>query len=193
MFSTNTIIGVKVDTTNIEDMKIQIVDGEGNVYEDCADPVSIVERKVVTIVKDRDGNIMVDNNIPNDMVVEIEPQVSYESSEAGKFEAGKVYCFKYCSCINTGETEKKMQWVYQGQYQVESLYKNEDEGTAFCVQKIGERLQVLSGGEYENITTDALALENASYQTWLKSRLNETISLELIDIPFLSVNACTNL
>ena len=81
-----------------------------------------------------------------------------------------------------------MLWVYQGQYQVEALYKNEDKDTAFCVQKIGPRLQVLSGGEFENIATDALALENASYQTWLKSRLNETISLELIDIPFLTVN-----
>ena len=169
-------------------MKLQIVDGNGNAYSDVPNPVSIVERKVVTIIKDTDGNIIVDNNIPNDTAVEIEPQVSYEASEPGKYEAGKVYCFKYCSCINTGETSKKMQWVYQGQYQIESLYKNEDEGTAFCVQKIGERLQVLSGGEYENIVTDALALENASYQTWQKSRLNETISLELIDIPFLSVN-----
>ena len=188
VFSTNTIIGIKVDTTNVEDMKILITDSEGNVYEDVPDPVSIVERKVITIIKDTDGNIIVDNNIPNDTAVEIEPQLSYEASEPGKYEAGKVYCFKYCSCINTGETEKKMQWVYQGQYQVESLYKNEDEDTAFCVQKIGERLQVLSGGEYDDITTDALALENASYQTWQKSRLNETISLELIDIPFLSVN-----
>ena len=188
VFSTNTIVGVKVDSTNIDDMKLHIVDEKGNVYEDCAEPISIVERKVVTVIKDKDGKIIIDKNIPNDMAVEIETLVSYEPSEPGKFEAGKVYCFKYCSCVNTGETEKKMQWVYQGQYQVEALYKNEDEDTAFCVQKIGERLQVLSGGEYDDIANDALALENASYQTWQKSRLNETISLELIDIPFLSVN-----
>ena len=31
-------------------------------------------------------------------------------------------------------------------------------------------------------------MENASYQTWLKSRLNETITLECMDIPFLEVN-----
>ena len=188
IFATNTIIGVKVNTKNIKNMKIQIVDGNGKAYSDVPDPISIVERKVFTVVKDKNGEIIIDNNIPNDMAVDIETQVSYEPSEAGKFEAEKVYCFKYCSCLNTGETEQKMLWVYQGQYQVEALYKNEDKDTAFCVQKIGPRLQVLSGGEFENIATDALALENASYQTWLKSRLNETISLELIDIPFLTVN-----
>ena len=188
VFSTNTIIGVKVDSDSIADMKIQIVDGNGNPYEDVPDPVSIVERKVSTVIKYEDGNIVVDKNPPSDMPIKIEPRVSYEASEAGKYKKKEVYCFKYCSCINTDETEKKMLWVYQGQYQIEALCKNEDEDTAFCVQKIGPRLQVLSGGEFENITTDSLAQENAGYQTWLKSRLNETISLELIDIPFLTVN-----
>ena len=188
VFSTNTIVGVKVDTKNIKDMKLHIVDENGNAYEDCPDPISIVERKVTTIVKDKNGKVIIDDNAPNDMAIEIETQVTYEPSDPGKYEAEKVYCFKYCSCVNSGETEKKMLWVYQGQYQVEALYKNEDKDTAFCVQKIGERLQVLSGGEFENITSDGLAQDNAAYQTWLKSRLNETISLELIDIPFLTVN-----
>ena len=185
VLTNNMVIGVLVDTDNIENMMLSVVNSNGEII---VDPINIVERKVVTIVKDTSGDVIIDNNIPNDMAVEIEPQVFYASSEVGKFEAGKVYCFKYASCLNTGETEKHMYWVYQGQYQIEALYKNEDEDTAFCVQKIGERLQVLSGGEFENIMTDALAMENASYQTWLKSRLNETISLELIDIPFLSVN-----
>lgn len=179
----NIIVGVKVNSTNVDNMKLQISYNGGN-----TEAIDIVERNVNIIVKDQSGNIIVDTNIPNDSEVEVTTTVSYEPCVAGKFEAGKVYCFKYSKCLNTGEEESHMYWVYQGQYQVEALYKNEDEGTAFCVQKIGERLQVLSGGEYDNITTDALAMENASYQTWLKSRLNETITLECMDIPFLEVN-----
>lgn len=179
----NIIIGVKVNSTNIENMKIQVTYNGGS-----TDAINIVERSVNVIVKDQAGDIVVDTNVPNDSEVEVTTTVSYEPCAAGKFEAGKVYCFKYSKCLNTGEDESHMYWVYQGQYQVEALYKNEDEGTAFCVQKIGERLQVLSGGEFDDITTDALAMENASYQTWLKSRLNETITLECIDIPFLEVN-----
>lgn len=181
----NIIVGVKVNSTSIENMKLSITDTTDSVTTDA---IEIVERHVNVLVKDTNGNIIVDTNIPNDSEVEIETTVSFEPCEAGKFEADKVYCFKYMKCLNTGEEEAKMYWVYQGQYQVEALYKNEDEGTAFCIQKIGERLQVLSGGEFEDITTDSLAMENASYQTWLKSRLNETITLELVDIPFLEVN-----
>ena len=179
----NIIVGVKVNSTNVDNMKLQITYTGGS-----TEAIDIVERNVNVVVKDSAGQIIVDTNVPNDSEVEITTTVSYEPCAAGKFESGKVYCFKYSKCLNTGEDESHMYWVYQGQYQVEALYKNEDEGTAFCVQKIGERLQVLSGGEFDNITTDSLAMENASYQTWQKSRLNETITLECIDIPFLEVN-----
>ena len=179
----NIIVGVKVNSTNVDNMKLQITYNGGS-----TEAIDIVERNVNVVVKDSAGQIIVDTNVPNDSEVEITTTVSYEPCAAGKFESGKVYCFKYSKCLNTGEDESHMYWVYQGQYQVEALYKNEDEGTAFCVQKIGERLQVLSGGEFDDITTDSLAMENASYQTWQKSRLNETITLECIDIPFLEVN-----
>lgn len=179
----NIIVGVKVNTTNVENMKLQMI-ASGT----TTDAINIVERKVNTVIKDASGNIIVDQNIPSDADIEVTATVTYEPCEAGKFEAGKVYCFKYSKCLNTGEEEGKMYWVYQGQYQVEAIYKNENIDSAFCVQKIGERLQVLSGGEFDDIMTDTLAMENASYQTWLKSRLNETITLELIDIPFLEVN-----
>lgn len=179
----NIIVGVKVNSTNVDNMKLQITYNGGS-----TEAIDIVERNVNVVVKDSAGQIIVDTNVPNDSEVEITTTVSYEPCAAGKFESGKVYCFKYSKCLNTGEDESHMYWLYQGQYQVEALYKNEDEGTAFCVQKIGERLQVLSGGEFDDITTDSLAMENASYQTWQKSRLNETITLECIDIPFLEVN-----
>lgn len=185
VLSSNIVVGVKVDSPNVENMKLRIINAAG---EELGEPIAIVDREITTIIKTPGGDIIVDQNIPSDKEIVTEAEVHYKPCDAGKFEAGKVYCFKYASCLNTGETEKTMNWVYQGQYQIEAIYKNEDESTAFCVQKIGERLQVLSGGEFDDIQSDTLAQENAAYQNWLKCRLTDTISLEMIDIPFLQVN-----
>ena len=185
VLSNNIVVGVKVDSNNVKNMKLRIINATG---EELAEPISIVDREITTVVKTTDGEIIIDQNIPSDTEIVTTAEVHYKPCEAGKFEAGKVYCFKYASCLNTGETEKSMNWLYQGQYQIEALYKNEDESTAFCVQKIGERLQVLSGGEFDDIQTDTIAQENAAYQNWLKCRLTDTISLEMIDIPFLQTN-----
>lgn len=48
--------------------------------------------------------------------------------------------------------------------------------------------QVLEGGEYNNIYTTQLALERASYENWLKTRLQDTVELEMILIPWMQVN-----
>ena len=179
----NIVIGVKVDSTNVDNMNIVTIGSS------TSSPILIVERTIETIITDTEsGTIIVDTNIPEDAQVEVETTVKYLPCPAGKFEAGNVYCFKYSKCLNTGEDESHMYWVYQGQYQIEAIYTNDNYESEFCVQKIGKRIQVLSGGEFDDITTDALAMENASYQTWLKSRLTDTITLEIVDIPFLQVN-----
>lgn len=181
----NIVVGVKLSSSNPEDMYLYICDNDN---EEFFGPTPIVQRNVTTVITDSSGEVLVSTNIPNDTVVEVATTVSYDPIEAGTFEADGVYCFKYMQCLNTGEDEATYCWVYQGQYQVEAIYKNEDEDSPFCVQKLGERLQVLSGDEWDDITTDALAQENASYQTWLASRLTDTITLEMIDIPFLDTN-----
>lgn len=48
--------------------------------------------------------------------------------------------------------------------------------------------QVLEGGEYSNIYTTQLALERASYENWLKTRLQDTTELEMMLIPWMDVN-----
>ena len=58
----------------------------------------------------------------------------------------------------------------------------------FALGVIDERRQVLSDGEYENITTEELAAERAEYETWKASDLLDEISLSMIDIPWLGVN-----
>lgn len=91
-----------------------------------------------------------------------------------------VYTFKYLS------SQKK--WVYAGMYQIEGYVENNDDNSPFSISKIGYRLQVLSGGDYENITTSTLAQERAEYENWIVSRLTDSITLETVIIPFLEVN-----
>lgn len=58
----------------------------------------------------------------------------------------------------------------------------------YTVDKIGEIRQVLTGGEYDDITTSQLALERASYENWKKTRLNDGVTLTSVLIPFMEVN-----
>jgi ethanolamine utilization protein EutQ (cupin superfamily) len=53
---------------------------------------------------------------------------------------------------------------------------------------IGEMKQVLSGDEYQDIYTTTLAFERARYENWKKCRLQDTIEIELILIPWIDVN-----
>lgn len=47
---------------------------------------------------------------------------------------------------------------------------------------------VLEGGEYSNIHTTQLAYERASYELWLRTRLQDAVTLEMIYMPWMEVN-----
>lgn len=47
---------------------------------------------------------------------------------------------------------------------------------------------VLYGGEFDNITSDALAQERANYELWKRTRLQDSITLTAIPNPWLDVN-----
>ena len=53
---------------------------------------------------------------------------------------------------------------------------------------IGEILDVKTGGEYENITSDELAAERARWENWKTSRLTDNISITTAFLPWLDVN-----
>lgn len=63
-----------------------------------------------------------------------------------------------------------------------------DPNSNLTVDKIGERVQVLSGSDYDSIYSDELAVERAKYENWKKTDLLDTISIPCIDAPFLHVN-----
>lgn len=53
---------------------------------------------------------------------------------------------------------------------------------------IGEIKQVLSDGAYSDIYSIQLAYERARYENWLKCRLQDTITIQAILIPWIDVN-----
>lgn len=106
--------------------------------------------------------------------------VTYPPMNYSEFNNIDMYCFKYLSA-------QKL-WVYAGMYQIQGYYENNDSNSPFAIDKIGYRPQILQGGDYENIPTSTLATERAEYETWLVSRLTDTLTIETVIIPFLEVN-----
>ena len=58
----------------------------------------------------------------------------------------------------------------------------------FIVQKIGERRIVQTGGDYENLTSDSLAIARAHYDCWTLARLTDTIEIQTLIMPFADTN-----
>lgn len=58
----------------------------------------------------------------------------------------------------------------------------------FTVQKLGEILDVKTGGEYENIASDDLAAGRARWENRKNSRLTDNITITTALLPFLDVN-----
>lgn len=105
------------------------------------------------------------------------------------------------------------QMIYLGNYQVQALaihvsqmpdntkhqyYKdtfNTDNivyivnpDSPFTVEKIGERIDVKSGNDYSKIYSQDLALQRAKYENWITTRLQDSITLEMQLVPWLTVN-----
>lgn len=77
---------------------------------------------------------------------------------------------------------------FQDVYNCESVEFAIIPESPFTVQKLGEILDVKTGGEYENITSDSLALARAEWENWKNSRLTDSITITTKFVPFADVN-----
>lgn len=90
--------------------------------------------------------------------------------------------------MNINEIKLGNKLRYRGHITAHGVYKNTSD-SRFSIEGMGrEYWEIFSGGEYDNITSDALAVERAMYECYYKANLNESLSLTLIDIPWLDVN-----
>lgn len=77
-----------------------------------------------------------------------------------------------------------------GQFQITATAMDTNPDSPFYVGDNQENvvLQVLSGGDFEKIYSDELCQERADYENWKSTRLTDSISLEMMLIPWLDVN-----
>lgn len=54
----------------------------------------------------------------------------------------------------------------------------------YVVQKLGDRIDVKEGGEFENITSNELALERAQYENWKNARITDNVTITTKLFPF---------
>jgi hypothetical protein len=92
------------------------------------------------------------------------------------------------SYINGSIQKTYKRYVYLGGKQIYSRVSQTDDTKNFSVNKIGYITESLSGGEYEQIYSNQLALERAKYELWLRTQFKDTISLEMLFVPFLEAN-----
>lgn len=77
---------------------------------------------------------------------------------------------------------------FKRRYNCETVEFMVNPESPFTIQKIGVRLAAYSGGEYDAIYSDDLAMVRAHYENWKAARLTDNITLTTILMPFLDVN-----
>ena len=84
---------------------------------------------------------------------------------------------------------KEGKWLFLGHQQAKAIWKDDNPDSPFYVNgPVGRIRQVLYGGDYDNIMSDELALERAKIEIYWKCRLNDSLTLDTIPIPWLDVN-----
>jgi hypothetical protein len=58
----------------------------------------------------------------------------------------------------------------------------------FTIEKIGHKLKVLSGGDYDKIYTNSLCLQRCKYELYNMTNKQENLTINTIAIPWLDVN-----
>lgn len=91
----------------------------------------------------------------------------------------------YCAVLNGAQDGT----LFLGHIQAKALAYDNNLVSPFYVDgSVGRIRYVCYGGDYDNIQSDALAKERAEYELYLRCRLQDTISLYIIPVPWLDVN-----
>ena len=85
-------------------------------------------------------------------------------------------------------------WRFMGHQQAQAISYDNNSSSPFYVgnpigsSSVGRIRIVLYGGEYDNIYSDDLAQQRADFEIYQRSRLNDSISMETIPIPWMDAN-----
>lgn len=109
----------------------------------------------------------------------------YANSGTGIFTAGPVI---------GEESQSDPFWRFMGHQQAQATSYDDNPSSPFYVgdpigsSSVGRIRIVLYGGEYDNIYSDDLAKQRADFEIYQRSRLNDSISMETIPIPWMDAN-----
>jgi hypothetical protein len=99
----------------------------------------------------------------------------------------KAWTGRLCYMYNPNTTSTY--WQFMGENQPRAEIKDENPSSPFYVNgSVGDIRIVLSGGDYDNISTNELAMERAQYELYTRCRLNDNMSLTVLPIYWLDVN-----
>lgn len=108
----------------------------------------------------------------------------YQNSGTGEFTGGD----------EVGPVQNMKFWRFMGHQQAQALSYDDNPSSPFYVgdpigsSSVGRIRIVLYGGEYDNIYSDDLAQQRADFEIYQRSRLNDSISMETIPIPWMDAN-----
>lgn len=98
--------------------------------------------------------------------------------EIGRLVPSTDYVFKYRKATED--------LLLLGQYQAYGEYKCEDTDCPFSTTNLGYEIkQVL---QFDELISDSLCQQRAKYETWLSTRMQDTLNLTMMAVPFLDVN-----
>lgn len=148
-----------------------------NIYNITIDSFALTSNTTIAF------NVRVVNNDSPSIKINSESVYPIVDDEGNKISANVLrdetyYVFKY----------KSESFLLLGQFQIYAEVKDENPDSPFNIFDNTEIRQVLSGGEYDKIYSDDLALQRASYENWKSTRLNDVINLELHAIYWFDVN-----
>lgn len=85
--------------------------------------------------------------------------------------------------------QKNGTWLFLGHQQARATWADENPESPFYINgTVGQIREVLCGGDYDNIMSDELALDRAKIEIYWKCRLNDSLTLNVIPIPWIDVN-----
>lgn len=84
------------------------------------------------------------------------------------------------------KTNNDLYWL--GQYQVYAEAEETNSISPFHKSKIGEIVKICSGDDFDFIYSNSLAQNRANYELYHACRIQESISINMIDVPWLDVN-----
>ena len=128
----------------------------------------------------------------NEAITENAKIVSYDEQNltitlSKSINTDKAWTGRLCYMYNPNTDETY--WQFMGENQPRAEIKDENPSSPFYVNgSVGDIRIVLSGGDYDNISTNELAIERAQYELYTRCRLNDNMSLTILPIYWLDVN-----